>query len=315
MNIDKHFAEICKSEASFDGRIRKQLSTVVEHIIDDCQNEDCFTHINYDPFPSVESVAQIIKKLKEIIYPGYFTSGKLDPTNLNYRMGQTVTDVFDQLSDQISNSIRHHCFRYGQPCSDCHEQAQSKTLQVLAAIPDLRKVLSNDVRAIYKGDPAANGYDEIIFSYPGLLAITIFRIAHLLFELKIPILPRTMTEYAHSITGIDIHPGADIAESFFIDHGTGIVIGETTKIGKNVRIYQGVTLGALSLPEDAGERMKGVKRHPTIEDDVIIYSGSTILGGDTTIGAGAVIGGNVWITKSIKPGTKVLLESPNLIFK
>lgn len=315
MNIDKNFEDACRLEASFDNQIRKQLTNVVENIIDDSLNKNHFTHINYDPFPSVESVARIINIFKEIIYPGYFTSGKLDPTNLTYRMGQSVTTIFDLLSGQISNSIRHHCFRYGRQCSDCHEESQTKTLKLLEAIPELRRVLSNDVRAIYKGDPAANGYDEIIFSYPGLLAITIFRIAHILYQLDVPILPRTMTEYAHSITGIDIHPGADIDESFFIDHGTGIVIGETTKIGKHVRVYQGVTLGALSLPEDAGERMKGVKRHPTIEDNVIIYSGATILGGDTIIGTGSIIGGNVWITKSIKPGTKVQLESPNLIYK
>ncbi len=176
-------------------------------------------------------------------------------------------------------------------------------------------MLSKDVKAIYRGDPSANSYDEIIYSYPGLLAITIFRIANLLYKMDVPIIPRTMTEYAHSITGIDIHPGARISESFFIDHGTGIVIGETTEIGVNVRIYQGVTLGALSLPHDAGESMRGAKRHPTIENDVIVYSGATILGGDTVIGARSVIGGNVWITKSIKPDTRVLLETPKLVYR
>jgi serine O-acetyltransferase len=175
--------------------------------------------------------------------------------------------------------------------------------------------LATDVDAAYEGDPAAKSYDEIVFSYPGIFAISVYRIAHQLFEQQIPLLPRIMTEYAHSVTGIDIHPGAQIGERFFIDHGTGVVIGETTVIGNKVRIYQGVTLGALSLPKDAGERLRGQKRHPTIEGDVIIYAGATILGGETVIGARSVIGGNVWITESVPPDTKVLLEEPRLIYK
>ena len=158
-------------------------------------------------------------------------------------------------------------------------------------------------------------YDQIIFCYPGLYAITVYRIAHQLFQSGVPLLPRILTEHAHSLTGIDIHPGAKINESFVIDHGTGIVIGETTIIGKNVRLYQGVNLGALSLPKGAGDRLRGVKRHPTIDDDVVIYSGATILGGDTIIGARSVIGGNVWLTESVPPDTTVLIETPRLIFK
>jgi serine O-acetyltransferase len=180
--------------------------------------------------------------------------------------------------------------------------------------PGLREVLATDVLAAYEGDPAARSYDEIVFSYPGIFAVSVYRMAHQLFEQQIPLLPRIMTEYAHTITGIDIHPGAKIGESFFIDHGSGVVIGETTVIGKNVRIYQGVTLGALSLPKDAGKLLRGKKRHPTIEDDVIIYAGATILGGDTVIGARSVIGGNVWITESVPADTKVLLETPRLIY-
>jgi serine O-acetyltransferase len=168
---------------------------------------------------------------------------------------------------------------------------------------------------MYDGDPAAKSYDEIIFSYPGIFAMSVHRVANKLFELQVPLLPRIMSEHAHSLTGIDIHPGAKIGERFVIDHGTGVVIGETTEIGKNVRIYQGVTLGALSLPKDAGEKLRGKKRHPTIEDDVIIYSGTTILGGDTIIGSRSVIGGNVWITESVPPDTKVIMETPRLIYK
>jgi serine O-acetyltransferase len=230
-------------------------------------------------------------------------------------MGQTVSVLYDMLSEQIINSIRHDCFRYNQPCSDCGERGQQITLDFIDAIPPIRRILATDVRATYEGDPAAKSYDEIIFSYPGLFAITVYRIAHKLFENGVPLLPRIMTEHAHSLTGIDIHPGAEIGESFVIDHGTGVVIGETTVIGKNVRVYQGVTLGALSVPKGAGDQLRGAKRHPTIEDDVIIYSGATILGGDTVIGTRSIIGGNVWLTESVPPDTTVMMETPRLIFK
>jgi serine O-acetyltransferase len=219
------------------------------------------------------------------------------------------------LCEQICHSIRHDCWRYDQPCSDCDEQGHRLALQLLEAIPGLRKALAADVRATYEGDPAAKSIDEIIFSYPGILAITVYRIAHLLLNFGVPLLPRIMTEYAHSTTGIDIHPAATIGKSFVIDHGTGVVIGETTVIGNNVRIYQGVTLGALSIPKGASDEFRGKKRHPTIEDDVIIYSGATILGGETIIGARSVIGGNVWLTESVPPDTTVVIETPRLIYK
>jgi len=176
-------------------------------------------------------------------------------------------------------------------------------------------MLDKDVQAAYDGDPAAKSYDEIIFSYPGILAITVYRIAHILYNHNVPLLPRIMTEYAHSETGIDIHPGAQVGERFAIDHGTGVVIGETTTIGNDVRLYQGVTLGALSLPKDAGNKYRHKKRHPDIEDEVIIYSGATILGGETVIGARSVIGGNVWLTESVPPDTQVIMETPRLIYK
>jgi serine O-acetyltransferase len=198
---------------------------------------------------------------------------------------------------------------------DCERQGNEAAVSVIEQIPMLRKKLAADVRAAYEGDPAAKSHDEIIFSYPGLYAITVHRLAKILHQLKIPQLPRIMSELAHSLTGIDIHPGATIGERFVIDHGTGIVIGETSVIGDNVRIYQNVTIGALSLPRDAGEKLRWVKRHPTIEDDVIIYSGATVLGGDTTIGARSVVGGNVWLTRSIPPDTKIFMEEPRLIIK
>ena len=186
---------------------------------------------------------------------------------------------------------------------------------MIQAIHQLRISLAEDIKGIFDGDPAAKSHDEIIFSYPGLFAIMVYRIANIMFKSNVPQLPRMMTEHAHSMTGIDIHPGAKIGERFVIDHGTGVVVGETSVIGNNVRVYQNVTIGALSLPPNAGETLKGAKRHPTIENDVIIYSGATILGGETIIGARSVVGGNVWLTDSIPADTKVFIESPRLIYK
>jgi serine O-acetyltransferase len=234
---------------------------------------------------------------------------------VRYSMGQCVVALFDLLSEQICRSVRHDCFRYDQPCSDCEEQGHRLALDLLQRIPAIRRTLATDVQGAYEGDPAAKSYDEIIFSYPGIFAIMVYRVAHRLYELGVPLLPRIMSEHAHSVTGIDIHPGAEIGERFVIDHGTGIVIGETTRIGGSVRIYQGVTLGALSLPKDAVEKLRGRKRHPTIEDEVIIYSGATILGGDTVIGARSVIGGNVWLTESVPADTTVVIEAPRLTYK
>jgi serine O-acetyltransferase len=307
--------DTCKIDAHSLARIRNQLPEIADEIIASCQDRECYTHIDYEPIPSRECVIDIIDGLREILFPGYFTRGKLDPVNLRYSMGTSVATLFDALSEQICRSIRHDCFRYDQPCSDCEEQGHRLALKLLEQIPSIRKILATDVRASYEGDPAAKSFDEIIFSYPGIYAMTVYRTAHKLYEFGVPLLPRIMTEHAHSVTGIDIHPGAEIGESFVIDHGTAVVIGETTQIGNNVRIYQGVTLGALSLPKGAGDQFRGKKRHPTIEDEVIIYSGATILGGDTVIGARSVIGGNVWLTESVPPDTTVIIETPRLIYK
>jgi serine O-acetyltransferase len=308
-------SESCKIDAHSLSQIRSQLPRIADSIIDSCDDRECYTHIDYEPIPSKDCVVEIIDRLREILFPGYFTREKIDPINLRYSIGQSVASLFDLLSNQICRSIRHDCFRYDQPCSECEQQGHQLALDLLEEIPVIRKKLANDVRAAYEGDPAARSYDEIIFSYPGIHAIAVYRVAHKLFEFGVPLLPRIMTEYAHNTTGIDIHPGARIGEYFVIDHGTGVVIGETTEIGKNVRVYQGVTLGALSLPKGAGEQFRGKKRHPTIEDDVIIYSGTTILGGNTVIGARSVIGGNVWLTESVPPDTAVILETPRLIYK
>jgi serine O-acetyltransferase len=309
------FKTTCKTDAESYTRVRDLIPDIAERIIKGCDDKECYTHIDYDPIPSKDSVVAIIEKSREILFPGFFSKERLDPVNLRYGMGQAVSVLFDMVSEQISNCIRHDCFRYSQECSDCADRGNKIALEFLEAIPSIRKILATDVKAAYEGDPAAKSFDEIIFSYPGLFAIMVYRLANNLFRNGVPLLPRIMTEYAHNLTGIDIHPGAEIGESFVIDHGTGIVIGETSVIGKNVRIYQGVTLGALSLPKDAGELLRGRKRHPTIEDDVIIYSGATILGGDTVIGARSVIGGNVWMTESVPPDTTVIMETPRLTYK
>ncbi len=308
-------APTCRIDAAHCSRIRARLPAITERIIANCGDSQCYTHVNYEPIPSQASVVAIVATLREILFPGYFSPQKIDPLNLRYSMGQTVSLLFDQLAQQITHSIRHDCFRYQQDCSECEERGHQLAIELLEQIPEIRRVLATDVRAAYEGDPAARSHDEVIFSYPGVFAISVHRVAHRLWRSGVPLLPRIMSEYAHSVTGIDIHPGARIGEGFVIDHGTGVVIGESTVIGGNVRLYQGVTLGALSLPREAVERLRGQKRHPTIEEDVIIYAGATILGGDTVIGARCVIGGNVWLTESVPADTRVMLESPRLIYR
>ena len=313
--MDGKKKDACKLDAQDFSAYKAQLPAIAENIIESCNDRECYTHIDYEPIPSKEGVIDILNRIREILFPGYFSRGKVDPVNLKYAVGQSAAALFDMLSEQICRSIRHDCLRYDQACSECEKQGYQLALQFLETVPALRKALADDVRATYHGDPAARSYDEVIFSYPGIFAITVYRIAHQLVNLGVPLLPRIMTEYAHSITGIDIHPAAKIGKSFVIDHGTGVVIGETTEIGDNVRIYQGVTLGALSIPKGSSDKFRGRKRHPTIEDDVIIYSGATILGGETVIGARSVIGGNVWLTDSVPPDTTVVIETPRLIYK
>ena len=297
--------ENCKIDAQSLSPLKSRLPEIADAIIDSCNDQECYTHIDYEPIPSKEGVIEIIDRLREILFPGYFSRSKIDPLNLKYAVGQSATTLFDILSEQICHSIRHDCWRYDQPCSDCDEQGYRLALQFLETIPALRKALAADVRATYEGDPAAKSTDEIIFSYPGIFAIMVYRIAHLLLNLGVPLLPRIMTEYAHSTTGIDIHPAAKIGKCFVIDHGTGVVIGETTVIGNDVRIYQGVTLGALSVDKNLAK----VKRHPTIEDNVIIYAQAVILGGRTIIGKNSIIGGNVWLTESVPQDSVVYHKS------
>jgi len=291
------------------------LPLVAQRVFSSCKTEDCFQHLDTAPIPSRDSMAHIIHRARRILFPGYFTQKVLAASHLEFRLKEELTGLYTDLSKQIIFATQHDCIHYEQPCARCDETSRRKTIQFIQTLPALREVLATDVRAAMEGDPAAKSVDEVIMSYPGLYAITVQRIAHELYKMQVPGLPRAMTEYAHSFTGIDIHPGATIGKSFFIDHGTGVVVGETTEIGNRVRIYQGVTLGALSMPKEAVESFRDKKRHPTIEDDVIIYSNTTILGGDTVIGARTTIGGNVWITESVPPDTKVYLKKPELVYK
>jgi len=287
---------------------------VVKKLIKLLDDKNSFSHVEPVPIPSNESVVQLIHQARRILFPGYFTQTTLAQANLEYYLGQETTCFLENLSRQIISAFQHDCFRHDLSCTNCADQGHEIALKIVQELPSIKKLMDTDIRAAYEGDPAAKGYDEIIFSYPGVLAISIYRLANLLHKYKVPVIPRIMTEHAHSLSGIDIHPGATIGKSFFIDHGTGVVIGETSEIGNRVRLYQGVTLGALSLPKDAGDKFRYKKRHPTIEDDVIIYANTTILGGETVIGTRSVVGGNIWITESVPPDTKVLLKRPELIY-
>jgi serine O-acetyltransferase len=294
--------------------LHARVPEVVRELMNSWSTKECYEHISPVAMPSQLRVIEITEQARRILFPGYFTDTRLHAANLEYYIGKQTTDLYDTVSEQITMAIRHNCRRNELPCTNCEAQSHAIALQFIESLPRVAAILATDIRAALRGDPATKSPDEVIFCYPGLLATVIFRLAHELHLLDVPIIPRIMTEHAHSLTGIDIHPGATIGESFFIDHGTGVVIGETTVIGKNVRLYQGVTLGALFLPRDAGRSMQNTKRHPTIEDNVIIFSNTTILGGTTVIGEGSVIGGNIWITESIDTGTKVLLKRPELIY-
>jgi serine O-acetyltransferase len=308
-------AKECKRDILIAQDLRGEIPSVVDKIVSLYNQGGRFSHIGPEPIPSKEFVVDIIERALRIIYPGYFSPIRLDEVNIPYFFGQEVLELYQALSDQITFAIRHDCRRFDLVCTNCEERGQMAALNFLNDIPQLQTMLAKDIAAAYEGDPASKYYDEIIFSYPGLFTMSVYRIAHQLLEQGVPLIPRIMTEYAHGKTGIDIHPGVHIGESFFIDHGTGVVIGETTFIGNRVRLYQGVTLGALSLNKEECEQLRNQKRHPTIEDDVIVYANATILGGNTVIGARSVIGGNVWLTESVPPDTTVFLKKPELIFK
>jgi serine O-acetyltransferase len=305
----------CRITQDITVKHRLQLPTIIARLVSSSRRPELFAHADAELIPSAEKIVEVIQRARRLLFPGYFDGQVLDANGLEYAIGMEVTQLFDNLSQLIALSIRHDCQRYQMVCTHCQERGQEEAVAFLKALPELREVLTTDIQAAYDCDPAARTIDEVVISYPGVLAVTVHRIAHQLWRREVPLVPRMMSEYAHSTTGIDIHPGAAIGPSFFIDHGTGVVVGETTSIGVRVRIYQGVTLGALSLPKEEVNRLRGAKRHPTIEDDVTIYAGATVLGGKTVIGVGSVIGGNVWITQSVPPGTKVFLAPPKLIYR
>ena len=272
---------------------------------------ELFPKKNDKVLPDEKTIENIIHKTRRLVFPGYFGDESLSEMTSGVFEDGLLFDINSSLKKQIKLALIYRC-KCEKDC-DAENLAAESAKEFVKALPEIQKTIFKDVEAGFNGDPAANSRGEIIVSYPGLFAIFVYRIAHILYTLDIPMIPRMMTEYAHGKTGIDINPGATIGEYFFIDHGTGVVIGETTTIGKNVKIYQGVTLGALSTRK--GQALSGVKRHPTIEDDVTIYSGSSILGGETVVGKGAIIGGNAFITSSIAPNTKVIVKNPELILE
>lgn len=268
-------------------------------------------HISSYQLPNRDEVAEALLLVRELMFPGYVNRSLIRATDSE--LWEHVREIVEKLRTKLKQQLYrglHHSVQMERgtaelDCPECQEHADEMTEDFLSSLVDIRNLIATDVQAHYDGDPAASGPDEIIFCYPGLYAITVYRIAHALHLLGARLIPRMMTSLAHEKVGIDIHPGARIGKSFFIDHGTGVVIGETTEIGERVRMYQGVTLGALSINHRKGQ---GVKRHPTIEDDVIIYAGATILGGHTIIGKGATVGGNCWVTSSVNAGTTVTAQ-------
>ena len=293
-----------------------ELPAITNQILATYHEQSIINHLGGAPLPSKSDAIRILEILFEILYPGYFGEQELDESNVAYVVGHKISELYGLLTEQVYRAIKHECRRLGSVCTHCKLRSEDIAVDFLRSLPGMRALLAEGVQAAYDGDPAAKSFGEIIFSYPATVAITTYRIGHQLLSLEVPLLSRIMTEYAHSVTGIDIHPGATIGRRFFIDHGTGVVIGETTAIGDDCKIYQGVTLGALSFPKDErGQLLRGRKRHPTLEDRVTVYSGATILGGDTILGHDAVIGGNVWLTHSVPPGTRVLIANPELIYR
>jgi serine O-acetyltransferase len=299
-----------------DLRLKELLPALTERLVETYEECGQLNHLGHSPLPSYREITEILHDLREILLPGYGRRQNLHMGNVGYHVGDLIDSLHDRLTTQVARAFRHDC-KASQLENDFEAEAQLLVIRFLESLPELRGVLADDVRAAFDGDPAARNAVEIVFCYPGVAAVTVFRIAHELHMMGVPLIPRMMTEYAHGKTGIDIHPGASIGRRFFIDHGTGVVIGETTEIGENVKIYQGVTLGALSFQRDevTGELIRGTKRHPTIENDVVIYANATILGGRTVIGHHSIVGSSAWITRTVAPYTTVTIENPRLRFR
>jgi len=299
----------------FSQKMNKNLiiSEILENSIsklsesDSCQTAYLPSHGK--PMPSSDSLREIVNLLREILFPGYFGTSNLKPENVRYYLGVNVDKVFQLLSTQIRRGICFACREEKNTnCKHCEDNAPELAAEFISRLPQIRQKLSTDVKAIFDGDPAVRSYGEVIYCYPTIRVMTNHRIAHELLKLEIPLIPRIISEMAHSETGIDIHPGAEIGEYFAIDHGTGVVIGETCVIGKNVKLYQGVTLGAKSFPLDEnGNPIKGIPRHPIVRDNVVIYAQATVLG-RITIGENSTIGGNVWVTQDVSPNSKIVQQ-------
>jgi len=283
------------------------IDMLIDGILDSYHRYGLINRNDIETFPNRQNVVSILGDIQTLIFPGFKIAEDIDPVNIRYVTGQKVNNIIAKLTKEIQKALIYtiKAVKNTTPGniedSNCFKLAEKTCIALIEEIPEIRRKIQLDTIAAFNGDPAAKSNEEVILSYPGLEAILVYRIAHFLYENGVPIIPRIMSEHVHGKTGIDIHPGAKIGESFFIDHGTGVVIGETCTIGKNVKIYQGVTLGALSVKKS----LTGNKRHPTIEDDVTIYANATILGGDTIIGKGSTVGGNTWVTKSIEPNTIV----------
>lgn len=274
-------------------------------------------HSSEQPLPQKREVIAIVRGLQEVIYPGYFGDQVLYREYLHGHLGDRLYGLARALEQEVRKALSSSCRLPGGTTQPAGQGDAARVVRsFFEQLPTVMELISGDVVAAYEGDPAATCFEEVILAYPGLKAVFTYRIAHLLAQLGVPLIPRIMTEFAHNETGIDIHPGASIGREFFIDHGTGVVIGETTVIGDRVKLYQGVTLGALSIPRgERGEMLRGVKRHPTLEDDVVVYAGATILGGQTVVGRGSVIGGNVWLTTSVPPYSRVTLSRDQLAYE
>lgn len=301
-----------------DFRLKEQLPRLTQKIVDSYRDIGKIDHLGHCPLPNYDAIVSAILDLKEIIYPGYRRRERLHIGNVTYHVGDLIDSLHDKLTTQIGRALMHHdrVVKHAEPCDeevDYEAKGQAMAIAFLERLPAIREVLATDVQAAYDGDPACTSLDEVIFCYPGLEALTVHRLAHEMLKMGVPFIPRMMAEWAHKQTGIDIHPGATIGKHFFIDHGTGVVIGQTCEIGEHVKIYQGVTLGALSFDTDEeGNLVRGAKRHPTVEDHVVIYANATVLGGRTVVGHHSVIGSSVWLTRSVDPHTTVLLEKPKL---
>lgn len=294
--------------------MKKSLRKIVDNIIKSINNDnEEVQHFDNSPLPEKEKIYQLIQDIFVILFPGYYGHSGMSFATIDMRISYRVARVYEELRPQVHRELIHGCQRGPEPCGECDRAANMIVLGFLEYIPKLRAELDLDVKAAFVNDPAAVNFDEIIFSYPGLEAVSVYRVAHYFYKSGLRLIPRIMTEWAHSRTGVDIHPGAQIGKGFFIDHGTGVVIGETSIIGDNVTLYQGVTLGALNFPRDKkGQVIRRSRRHPTIEDSVVIYAGATILGGETIIGKNSVIGGNVWLTESVSENSRVILKPGDL---